>query len=234
MDAAQTDEQTVLEVETRAEWERHRPGYNAWAMQSGEPPSEFDHIVDSQVRSTRVGYHKLRANRELEQYSVLWDLMTADDAASLQELLGSNPNEPEVHRFLETNPKFLVQTLSGGHDRFQISKKRLGAEFVPDFLIAEMSSIGIEWHAVELESPKARVQRKDGLPTHAVNHAIGQIRDWRNWLMNNFDYARRPKEQHGLGLVGIDSSVPGLILIGRRQDFSERYNEFRRQMSDRE
>ena len=232
--AVEADEQTALEIGTRAEWERHRPGYNAWAAQSGEPPSEFDHIVNSQVESTRVGYQKSRAWSELEQYSVLWDLMSAEDAASLQELLDSNPDEPGVHRFLENNPKFLVQTLSGGHDRFQISKQRLGSEFVPDLLIAEMSSIGIEWHAVELETPKARVQRKDGLPAHALNHAIGQIRDWRSWLTNNSGYARRSKVQHGLGLVGIDSRVPGLILIGRREEYSERFNEFRRQMIDRE
>ena len=215
-------------------WERHRSSYNAWAVESGEPPSEFDNIVESQVESTRVWYHKCRAWSELEQYSVLWDRMAAEDAASLQELLDGNPNEPAVHRFLESNPKFLIQTLSGGHDRYQLSKQRLGSEFVPDFLVAEMSSIGVEWHAVEIESPKARVHRKDGRATDALNHAIGQVRDWRTWLMNNLDYARRSKEQHGLGLVGMDSTLAGLILIGRRQDFHERYNEFRRQMIDRE
>lgn len=52
--------------------------------------------------------------------------------------------------------------------------------------------------------------------------------------MNNLDYARRPREQDGLGLVGIDSRVPGLILIGRRHAFPDRFNEFRKQIGDRE
>ena len=52
--------------------------------------------------------------------------------------------------------------------------------------------------------------------------------------MHNLDYARRPTDQDGLGLVGIDSRVPGLIIIGRRDPYPERFNEFRKQMIDRE
>ena len=49
--------------------------------------------------------------------------------------------------------------------------------------------------------------------------------------MNNINYARNPEGQNGLGLVGIDHRVPGLILVGRRHEYHERYNEFRRQVS---
>ena len=85
-----------------------------------------------------------------------------------------------------------------------------------------------------LTSVRSRSHRWVALRLNSVNHAIGQIRDWRQWLMDNIDYARRPKEQNGLGLVGIDPSVPGLIVIGRRQKYSSRYNEFRRQLIDPE
>ena len=139
-----------------------------------------------------------------------------------------------MHRFLQDNPKFLVQVLTGGHGRYQLSKERLGAEYVPDFLIAEGSSIGIEWYAVEIESPRAKIHRADGNPASSLNAAIAQIRDWRQWLMNNLDYARRPKALDGLGLVGIDSRAAGLIIIGRRHQYPERFNNFRRQMKDRE
>ena len=139
-----------------------------------------------------------------------------------------------MHRFLEDNPELLNQVLRGGHGRYQISKQRLGSELIPDFMIADVSSIGIEWHAVELESPRAKVHRKDGRPRSSVHHAIEQIRDWRNWLMNNLDYARRSVDQDGLGLIGIDHRVHGLVIMGRRSDFPERYNQFRRNMIDRE
>ena len=231
---ALADEQESLERQTRAKWESKRRKYADWLVASGEPLSEFDRIVDDQVEFARAGYHKDRASRELEESSVIWDRLTPQHSISLQQLLDKDPQEAEMHSFLEAHPEYLVQVMAGGHGRYQLSKKRLGAEFVPDFLVAELSSIGIEWHAVEIESPRVVACRKDGLPALGLNKAIGQIRDWRKWLQDNIDYARRPREQNGVGLVGIDSRVPGLIIIGRRQEFPSRYNEFRRQMIDRD
>ena len=232
--SARVDRQEEIERETRVKWESFRQSYNEWAAVSGEPLDEFDRIVNSQVRQAKVRYQKDRVAQELEESSVTWDRVTPAHHASFLQLLATDPNEPDVHRFLAENPHFLVQTLGGGHGRFQISKPRFGSELIPDFVIAEASSIGIEWHLVELESPTLKVERKDGLPTQQVNHAIGQIRDWRTWLMYNLDYARRPIRQSGLGLVGIDPRAAGIIIIGRRQEHSERYNEFRRDMIDRE
>ena len=228
------DEQESIERETRTKWETLRPSYNEWAETSGESPSEFDRIVEGQVEHARNNYQRTRVTSELEDSSVLWDRISVQDCESFLELLNGEPNEGQVHRFLEDNSQFLVQALGAGHGRYQLSKPRLGAELIPDFLIAEMSSIGIEWYLVELESPVCPVERRDGLATQELNHAIGQVRDWRAWLRNNLDYARRPKDQSGLGLVGIDSRESGLIIIGRRHAYSSRYNEFRREMIDRE
>ena len=232
--AGRADEQETIERETRAKWESLRPSYNEWAVNSGEPLSEFDRIVEGQVQHALVRYQKERASEELSDFSTVWDRVSAEDCQALVSLLDSEPNEGAVHRFLEDNPKFLIQALGAGHGRYQISKPRFGAELIPDFLVAEMSSIGIEWYLVELESPGCPVERRDGLATQQLNHAIGQIRDWRSWLRNNLDYARRSKCQDGLGLIGIDSRESGLIIIGRRQEYSTRYNEFRREMIDRE
>ncbi len=52
--------------------------------------------------------------------------------------------------------------------------------------------------------------------------------------MNNIDYARRSKEDNGLGLIGIDHRIDGLIIMGRRHNFPKHFNEFRRTMIDRE
>lgn len=228
------DEQEVVESEVRAKWESLRPSYIEWAATSGESLEYFDEIVDAQVESARVKYQKIRAFADLEDSSFIWDRLNPEDGETLFALLETNPDESEVHQFLEANPQFLIQVLATGHARYQISKPRFGAEHIPDFLVAEMSSIGIEWHLVEIESPRSPVERKDGLPTKELNHAIGQIRDWRDWLLNNRDYTRRSKEEGGLGLVGIDPRASGLIIIGRRKKFSSRYNEFRRTMIDRD
>ena len=191
-------------------------------------------MVKNHVLNKRVEYQKERESRELNQYFVRWDQITTEDVIALEEVLVSNPDESAMQRFLENNQKFLIQALGGGHGRYQIAKPQLGSEFVPDFLLAEMDSIGMHWSAVELESPRISGHRRDGLQTSKLTHAIGQIRDWKGWIRNNIDYARRPSEQNGLGLIGIDDRVPGLILIGRRDEYPERFNEFRRQMLDRE
>ena len=228
------DEQTMLEQETRAKWETLRPSFLAWAAQHGESPSEFDWIVDNQVEHARVNYQYERAERELYRLSTCQDQIRPKDAASLKALLETNPDEGPMQRYFEDNPKYLVQVITYGRGCCQLSKKRLGAEYVTDFLIPERSSIGIEWHAVEIESPRSKEHWVDGNPAKPLNVAIGQIRDWRQWLRDNLDYARRPKEQNGLGLVGIDDRVQGHIIIGRRHEYPDRFNNFRRDMGDRE
>lgn len=226
------DEQTVLEDSARANWEQGRESFEEYAKETGESPAGYDQVVDGQVRLARTTYQKSRAAVELDQHHVEWDNISQEEADALQKLVSKTPDEGAMQRFLESKPKFLVQALTGGHGRYVMAKPKLGSEFVPDFLVAEMDSMGIHWYAVELESPRQRVSRQDGLPTQEVNHAIGQVRDWREWLASNRDYARKPRAEHGLGLVGIDARLPGLILIGRREDHPERYNEFRRDQVD--
>lgn len=229
-----TDEQTVIEAEFRSRVEVARKLGDEAYDKEGISRNEYIDFIEMQREHKIAIYHMQRASTELEQHSTLWDRITSEETGSLKELLERNPDEPTVHRFLENNPKFLVQALTGGHGRYQISKPRLGSEYVPDFLIAEESSIGLEWYAVEIESPKAKAHTRAGLQSHQLTHAIGQIRDWRNWFRNNLDYARRSREQDGLGLIGIDDRVPGLILMGRRGQYPQRFNEFRRQTKDQE
>jgi hypothetical protein len=141
-------------------------------------------------------------------------------------------DERPIQRHLEAHPHLLVNHLGGGHGRWAIPQKRLGAEYVPDFLLAECSSIGMEWEAVELESPLARIWKRDGDFTQQVNHAVEQIRHWRLWLSQNRDYAARARSEGGLGLTDIDGGeMSGLVLIGRRDDDQEPKVDLRRQRS---
>ena len=94
----------------------------------------------------------------------------------------------------------------------------MGGKFITDFLLADLSSLSINWEAVELESPKAKLFNKNGDPAHTLNHAIKQIRDWRTWLTNNLGEATRLQQNDGLGLIGIEPELECLILIGRRRD----------------
>ena len=227
------DEQTAIETSEREYWTRSRQNLIDDSYRIGADPSEFMFDVEDKVAFAVARYHKSRAS-ELHDELVIWDRISPEEAEALSDVLDSNPKEPEMQKLLEENPKYLIQALGGGHGRYQFPQKKLGSEYIPDFLIAEMSSIGIEWHAVEIESPRTKAHRQDGLQTSELTHAIGQINDWRNWLRDNLDYARRPRNQNGLGLIGIDDRVSGLILIGRRGEFPEKFNQFRRDLRDRQ
>lgn len=224
-----TDEQTELEQRLRSEWEPSRQSYDEHNAQTEEFDETFDDFVDDLIRQESAKFQKNRARDDLADFSVRWDRIISEEAAELHNVVDSSEDERPVQDFLRDNPKFLVQALAGGHGRYQIAKPRFGSEYVPDFVVAEAHSFGLDWYLVEIESPRAVPFRgSDGLPSHAVHHAIGQIRDWREWLAGNRDYARKPLREKGLGLVGIEARSPGLILIGRRAKFPERFNEFRR------
>ena len=49
-----------------------------------------------------------------------------------------------------------------------------------------------------------------------ARRGVSQIREWREWLQNNLDMARRSKRQDGQGLVDIRPQSEGLVLVGRR------------------
>jgi hypothetical protein len=105
------------------------------------------------------------------------------------------------------------------------------AEYVPDFVIGERSSSGFEWQFVELQSPHARLfVKSSGRQSKQFDEGLRQINDWRRWLDNNRDYARRPRARHGLGLDNASGSDPGLLIIGREADLSEADIERRRQL----
>jgi len=192
-------------------------------------------MVQGHIEDAVSLYHHGRAEKELEQYLALWDAITADHIMALRQVLKEAKVEEDLQKFLTENSIFLVQHLGGGHGRYVIPKPRLGAQLIPDFLIAEMSSIGIEWHGVELESPFARMFTSSGQPSHLVTQAIQQVVEWRAWLESNLNYARNRKSEGGLGLIGITPDLPATILMGRRdQEFSSYFNAFRRQIKSRQ
>ena len=179
-------------------------------------------------RKLKTYKEELRSN-ELKDYFVNWDDISQKDINKLIKKLETSSNESEMQKFFEENPIFLIQQLRGGHGRWVISKKRLGSEFIIDFLIGESHSFGYDWVAIELESPKAKMFNKNGDLNKALNHAIRQIQDWRSWLTRNQDYAERSIAQNGLGLININPNLEGLIIIGRESDIDNNTNDRRRQ-----
>jgi hypothetical protein len=177
-----------------------------------------------------VSREQIIANDPLGEFLVFWKDIRPTDADDLEAKLNSAKNERDMQSYLEEHPLLLIQHLGGGHGRWVIPQQRLGGQFVTDFVIAEKSSIGFEWVAVEIESPTAQIFTKKGDPSKTLNHAIRQISDWRAWLKRNQNYAARSREENGLGLTDIDSDIPGLIIIGREKTLNPNTRELRRQL----
>lgn len=146
-----------------------------------------------------------------------WGEARRGDTAALRQVLEAAPDERPLQAFLEEHARLLAASfLTGGHGRYVRPQVRLGSQWVADFLIAERSSMGLFWTLVEIESPRAPMFLQSGEWSKESRHAIHQILSWRRWLQENLDYARKPMGV-GLGLVDIEHSPEGVILVGRHE-----------------
>lgn len=173
---------------------------------------------------------------ELEKYYVgQFGNRTSIPASKIKELEACIQNakkEEEIQQFLQQNPQLLTRLLLGNHGSWCIPKPQLGCQHVPDFLIAELDSMGFRWYGVELESTKKKMYTKDEIQHSDLTEALNQIDEWRIWLKYNIDYAQRPLEKKGLSLIDIDCNIPCVILIGRRKDQVKGTREKRKQIAN--
>ena len=146
---------------------------------------------------------------------VSWDEITRAEAIAYERALAEARVEEDMQRFLEAHPRMLAQQLNGERLAWVMPRRRLGSEYVTDFLIAQRAAGRYSWCAVELERPQAKMFTKNGDPSHVLTHALRQIADWRTWLARNLGYASQPPERSGLGLLDIEPDLDGMVIIGR-------------------
>ena len=148
-------------------------------------------------------------------------IVTVDDITELESVITSATDEKPVQTFLDESPHVLTALL-GGKERFCFSQKRLGSEYIPDFVIGDTDSLGVRWVLVELETPKSGIYLKDGTQLDKyARKGVSQIVDWRNWLTSNIAYARNRRRDKGLGLIDIRPKPYSVVLVGRRSKIPE-------------
>jgi hypothetical protein len=133
---------------------------------------------------------------------------TVDD---FERALADAPDERSLQKFLASFPTLLAPLAPIGGSVWCLDRPRFGAELIPDFLLASITSIGFRWAMIELESPNEPALTKAGLPAKKLAEALKQIRDWRTWLTDNVAYARGER-----GLKDIEPTCPAFVVIGRR------------------
>ncbi|WP_425283575.1 Shedu anti-phage system protein SduA domain-containing protein [Methyloceanibacter stevinii] len=165
----------------------------------------------------------------LEAFSVPRPSPTEGLADEFEKLLNDATSEEEIQRFLTANPFILAEQLP--HCHHVIPKFRFGGKYVSDYLLPEMTSGGTFWTLVELEPANAQLVTASGHLGERVRGGVQQVKDWRDWLLNNLDHAIRPRDQDGLGLDNM-AGIWGWVIVGRRSMVTGRFNQLRKQIWD--
>jgi hypothetical protein len=160
--------------------------------------------------------------------------VTDKDVSDFETVLAAATDERAIQQFLQGRPQLLCAYMRSGHGEWVLPQKRLGAEYVPDFVIGHGSSGGVMWDFIELESPRSPFLLKSGQPSRELRNAVHQIESWRTWLRENLAYAQKPPASHGLGLLHVSPMSPAMIVIGRRQNITEEFNVYRQRLRERD
>lgn len=155
--------------------------------------------------------------------------VSREELKDLRAVIDSAADERPVQAHLAANSRLLTVTVNGGHGRWLLPQVRLGAHYVADFLLAHGDSAGVWWTLVELESPTKPMFTQGGELADRTRHAVDQVQSWRNWLRENGDHARKPRDQSGLGLPGISERSFGMVLIDRRANLADE-DQWRRRL----
>lgn len=116
-------------------------------------------------------------------------------------LIVAGTKEEELQTFIKSHPFVLHPSAEC------IPKKKLGEDFVTDFVLVATTTQGPSYILVEIERASHPILTRDFVLSGAVNHAIKQTRDWDVWLEKNKTY--------------LQNKLPGfetpnyLVVIGR-------------------
>lgn len=154
----------------------------------------------------------------LARYELASHVPAPEAIRALEELLESGEKREEpLQRTLTQYPELLAPLVVGGWKTYVIPKPRLGSEYVPDFLVLGINSVGPQWVTVEIEGARHKILTNNGKLRQQTRHAIEQVEDWREWLIRNVGYAQT---QHGFH--GLTTHAAGLVIIGRDDPSAER------------
>jgi hypothetical protein len=170
---------------------------------------------NSAARHTVSSGWSTAKSQDLSEF-VAEDSVSESDITDFEDVITTAKDEQPIQRFLEEN-RHLLTVLLAGHQRYCLPKKRLGGEYIPDFIIGTADSLGFRWVLIELETPRSGIYLKDGaMLDERARKGVSQIMDWRNWLSDNISYARQQRRDNGLGLFDIRTDSAAVVLVGRR------------------
>lgn len=128
-------------------------------------------------------------------------------ADTFEKLLNEGTREEELQVFLK-NHSFILHPSAEC-----IPKKKLGEDFVTDFVLVATTTQGPSYVLVEIERASHPILTKDLTLSGPVNHALKQTRDWDVWLEKNKAYIQNK-------LPGFETPTY-LVVIGRGHELTD-------------
>lgn len=172
------------------------------------------------ARHTRSSVWSTAKRSELSEFATE-AIISEDDIVELESIISAAEDERPIQKFLESNGHLLTALL-GGPERYCLPKKRLGGEYIPDFVIGDVNSQGIRWVLIELETPRSGIYLKSGLELdERTRKGLAQVVSWRSWLSQNIAYASKKRSDDGIGLFDIREKADAIVLVGRRSQIPE-------------
>lgn len=167
------------------------------------------------ARQATYSKWSMAKSHELSEFNIK-NVVSEDDIAELEAVITAAKDERPIQKFIEDNGH-LITSLLGGRERYCLPQKRLGGEYIPDFIIGDVDSLGVRWVLIELETPRSGIYLKNGLELdEKARKGVKQVIEWRNWLSRNISYARQRRSDNGLGLFDIREKAEAVVLVGRR------------------
>lgn len=160
-----------------------------------------------------------------------WHVYADAAMSDWYQLLGNDPEESEVQRFLELHPAMIPGGSGdigpGGHHGAEMSAvfrrpmlEGAGRSFEPDFMWVTRSTGLVTPILIEIEKPSKRWFQANGRPTADFRDAHDQLNDWRSWFARDENAAlfRKTFLFHG-SCAGHPLEPQFVLIYGRRFEF---------------
>jgi hypothetical protein len=129
-----------------------------------------------------------------------------------QALLDRSEREARYHNYVARHAGLFFGR--GGKRPVVVSKLQMGSDLACDFVVGhDNNSLGFTYTLIELERPSDKTYNADGFPSAKLTHAYQQIQNWKYWLKERPQDARRLFPPKRARYANMDY----LIVIGRRE-----------------
>jgi hypothetical protein len=119
------------------------------------------------------------------------------DLRALADLLGKDPREEDLQRFLEDYPQFLMGICGSGYDSplAFLVKPPVGTSFNADFAVLSYGQGGCRIYLVEIKRSVEILYIKTGEQSGKLREAIRQIEDRNLWLKSGVNIQTFVRDQ---------------------------------------